>query len=101
MAMSQDMKMEVRVGRRTDHWAHIFMDCVDCDQSIGLWFNSNGFADKFGDSRAREIFVAAGWTVDLARCPVCAEKQRRARWDETLERSLVDHADAWKRLANL
>ncbi len=52
-------------------WAHIFLDCITCDQSIGLRFDSNEKSDRFSDNKARIIFQKKGWTVGPALCPAC------------------------------
>ena len=55
-------------------WAHIFLDCIQCDQSIGLRFESNDQADAFSDKRAARIFKKHGWTIKPTLCPTCQQQ---------------------------
>ena len=52
-------------------WAHIFLDCMQCDQSIGLKFHSNREADKVSDVRATALFNKEGWSIKPTLCPNC------------------------------
>lgn len=56
------------------HWAHIHLDCIGCDQSIGLKFESNEASEKMTNEQAGEVFRAEGWTIAPTRCPECAKK---------------------------
>jgi hypothetical protein len=58
------------------HWAHIFVDCMDCNQSIGLKFDSNESSDKMTDDEAKDIFIKNGWIVEpqvKILCPACQQ----------------------------
>lgn len=57
-------------------WAHIFVDCTMCDQSMGLEFFSRQDAGAFTDEEAEQVFMAAGWRKNPTRCPVCATEDR-------------------------
>jgi len=74
--------MRIKKGRRTTAiamaqnnfsgaWAHIFLDCVQCDQSIGLRLNSNEEADGVSDAEAAKVFGKEGWTIQPTLCPGC------------------------------
>jgi len=52
-------------------WAHIFLDCIRCDQSIGLRFDSNEEADQFTDVKASKIFKKNGWSIKPTLCSIC------------------------------
>ena len=52
-------------------WAHIFIDCQECDQSIGLRFDNNADADKFTDGQFAEVVTAFGWQVEPPICEKC------------------------------
>lgn len=55
-------------------WAHIFIDCQKCDQSIGLKFDSNEESDLFDDKKFQEIVKKHNWIFKPGKkilCPKC------------------------------
>lgn len=55
-------------------WAHIYVDCQHCDQSIGLLFDNNNDADAFTDQEFLKLCSDKGWNVNPGnwiRCPKC------------------------------
>ncbi len=55
-------------------WAHIFIDCPACDQSIGLYFSSNAESDAFSNKEFLQIVRSRGWAVIPNKhiaCPSC------------------------------
>jgi hypothetical protein len=55
-------------------WAHIFVDCPTCDQSIGLEFDSNEESDIFEDKEFHKIIRQRGWAIipnKHVACPAC------------------------------
>jgi hypothetical protein len=47
----------------------IFADCMLCDKSIMLRFDSSEEVDAVSDDEAHKTFEAAGWTIGPTRCP--------------------------------
>ena len=55
-------------------WAHIFIDCPACDQSIGLYFSSNAESDAFSNKEFLQIVRSRGWAIIPNKhiaCPSC------------------------------
>lgn len=57
-------------------WAHIFLDCIQCDQSIGLKYTNNKEADRVTNAEAMDIFGKEGWTIRPTLCPQCTAEQQ-------------------------
>lgn len=66
-------------------WAHIFADCIDCEQSIGLLFESKEQADKCTNAQARDVFMAQGWGLLPPLCPRCREARRPKAYKVSIE----------------
>lgn len=59
-------------------WAHIFIDCPTCNQSIGLKFDSNFEASAFQDEEFIKIVHDNDWDFipnKLIKCPDCRFKE--------------------------
>jgi len=66
-------------------WAHIFVDCQKCPQSIGMQFEDNGaMGDLVPNETAAMIFRLRGWKIilkgpsqlhNVILCPECKEKE--------------------------
>lgn len=52
----------------------IFADCVLCDTSIMLRFDSSHEVDAMPDDEALHIFTEQGWTIKPTRCPEHADR---------------------------
>jgi len=62
-------------------WAHIFIDCPACDQSIGLKFDSNESADAFDNKEFLQIVRSKGWAIIPNKhiaCPSCRKGKGQA-----------------------
>jgi hypothetical protein len=58
-------------------WAHIFIDCMKCDQSIGIVCGSNEHADNMKDNEVLRIFRHNKWLIEPGKkilCPECQNK---------------------------
>jgi hypothetical protein len=58
-------------------WANIFVDCSECDQSIGLRFNSDSDSNYFSDKEFVSVAQSKGWIVEPGKrilCRTCASK---------------------------
>ncbi len=47
----------------------IFLDCMLCDESIMLRFDSREEMDAMSNEQATPFFLEAGWTIKPTRCP--------------------------------
>lgn len=59
-------------------WAHIFIDCPTCNQSIGLKFDSNEEAAAFPDEKFTKIVHDNDWDFipnKFIKCPACRLKE--------------------------
>lgn len=62
-------------------WAHIFVDCPTCDQSIGLKFDSNESADAFSNQEFLQIVRSKDWAIIPNKhiaCPACRKGKGQA-----------------------
>ena len=59
-------------------WAHIFVDCMKCNQSIGVRFNDECDSYKgFRDDQFIEITKKRGWSLIPGKeilCPNCRKE---------------------------
>ena len=51
----------------------IWIDCTECDQSIGF-IDTVRRPIEITDDEARKVFAEHGWTVLPTRCPECLRK---------------------------
>jgi len=68
-------------------WAHVFVDCQKCNQSIGMRFDDDGsLGDLVANETAAMIFRLRGWKVVLKGegrihneilCPECSKKEEK------------------------
>jgi len=59
------------------HWAHIFVDCVSCDLSIGIKFDYDVSRTDLPDDVVVKLFQEYGWVVEPGiriLCPACKDK---------------------------
>ena len=80
------MAYEIKTRTRTDvkrDWyqdegVEIWLDCIDCPQSIGLAVSlKNGIPGALRylrDEEAKQVFAGRGWTIRPTRCPACKDR---------------------------
>jgi len=75
-------------------WAHIFIDCPTCDQSIGLKFDSNLEADQFPDEKFVKIVHDNEWDFDPNKYIACPECQKvfQEEADRNMQKRNTYHA---------